>query len=418
MDTDKQGKLNLVLAALAATLSSAGSVLLQIIFATTIYQSTGSGILTALFISLQWLPVLAVALFKSNWEDGKEPRSFWIKTNILAAIITFPILLFLDGPNYYALFIILFARGAFDYMEKVIRTVAARDLFPQEKVTVYAGIFQTGYHFGIAIAAIAGILLGHYFEIKTVVMINIMTFAISALLVKCTKPLRTTVIEKKEKITSVVARFQHYFSVIRLNQKIFLSAILPPLSSVLFQGTYSVLQPVYPLKALRLQPDAVAISYVLASVAILSGSSFFAWLNHRYDFFKQQYSHIVKIIFLLSCISSAAYIVCASSTTIWISALAFMLMILTFEMIWMFGYTGMVAYSPEGELGTVYGISFCIGSCVVSLCVLLTGLMIDRFNNNFSLIVVIFMAIWWLSILLFFFASKRQKTALARDVNI
>jgi len=403
----RQGRRNLVLASIAATLSSAGSVLLQIIFATTIYQSTGSAKLTALFVSLQWLPVLAVVLFKSDWEDGKEPRSFWLKINVLSAIFTCPILLFLDGPNYVALFVILFIRGLFDYMDKVIRTVAVRDLFPEEKIASYAGIFQTGYHLGIALAAIAGILLGDYFEIKTVVILNIITFTVSVLLISMTKPLQKTILEKKENITSVMMRFRHYFFLISQNKKILFSATLPPLASVFFQGTYSVLQPVYPLVSLGLNADSVAISYVLASIAILGGSTFFAYINRRFDFFKGRYEKIVKIVFSLSCISSFAYILSVSTTNLWICSASFMVMIFTFEMIWMFGYTGMVAYSPEGELGTVYGISFCIGSCMVSLSVLLTGVLLDYFNSDFTSIVSLFMIGWMASLFCIYFIGVK-----------
>jgi hypothetical protein len=67
-----RGRINLLLSSAAFTISSAGSVLLHIVLAVTVYAKTGSGLMTSLFVSLQWLPTLLVVLYRSDWDHGMK----------------------------------------------------------------------------------------------------------------------------------------------------------------------------------------------------------------------------------------------------------------------------------------------------------------------------------------------------------
>jgi predicted MFS family arabinose efflux permease len=382
---------NLLFSALSVVISSAGSVLLNIVFATNIYRNTGSGLLTSLFLSLQWLPVLVVILAKSNWEDGADPRKRWIRLELMSAALTLPLLLFLDSPNYMALFAILFCRGLIDHVNRINKTVTARYIFPAEKGSLYASILQTSYHLGIGLAAIVGFVLHTHMSLKEVILLDASTFLIAASLMGLAQTLKNTSSTERVPQTSLKNRFNSFGRSITSNPKLFFSVILPPLSSIFFQGTYSVFQPIFPMKALGLSPSSVTISYVLASLAILGGSSLFAYLSKLYRFHEGDFDRTKKTVLILSGISSVAYILSVNSENPFLCAASFTLMIFTFEMIYMFGYAGIVAYAPQGELGSIFGITFCIGCVGASLCSVISGALLDHFNYNFVWVTSIFM---------------------------
>jgi MFS family permease len=392
--TANRGKINLILSTCAFAISSSGSVLLNIVFATTVYRNTGSGLLTSLFLALQWLPVLTVILYKSDWEDGVDPRKRWIRLDILAAILTCPVLFFVESPNYPMLFLLLFGRGIVDHINRIIKTVASRYIFPKEKGALYASILQTSYHFGIGLAAIVGVTIGNKFSLKIVTLFDIATYLIAALLMSFVKTINDVDDQKKAPVGSLKQRLAGFTSAVGSDPRLFFSAILPPLTSTFFQGTYTVFQPIFPVKVLQLGREAVTVSYVLASVAILGGSSLFAYLSKRFKFFSINYSITKTIVFVLSGICAGSYLVSVATSNYLVSAIFFSLMILTFEMIYMFGYAGIVAYAPKGELGSVFGIIFCIGCSLASLCVVATGAILDFFGNDFFSVVVFFMSIY------------------------
>lgn len=413
MSINDRARLNLILGTAAFIISAGGSVLLQIVFATTIYKETGSSLLTSLFISLQWLPVLAVLAFKSDWEDGVDPRQRWLKLELIAAALTCPILFFVDQPNYYILFILLFMRGIADHIARIIKTVSARYIFPEDKTTRYAPILQAGFHVGICSAAIVGVVLGQNFTRRTATLIDICSFLTAAVLVFFIKTINQPEPAPRRRPDSLATRVVKYRSVLLSDQRLFFSALLPPLTATFFQGTYSVFQPLFPLRVLRLDADAVAIAYVLASVGILAGSSCFAYMNNRFDFYKRDYPRTKRIIFSLSCISSAAYLAAAASGNPLLCAAFFTLMVFTFEVVWMFGYAGIVAYAPKGELGSVFGITFGIGCCGASLFVVLAGALLDSLNGNFPLVIALFMAAYLLILLGGHYVYRRLHPAAA-----
>lgn len=417
LSINNRARLNLILGMVAFAISAAGSVLLHIVFATNIYKETGSGLLTSLFISLQYLPAIVVIIFKSDWEDGIDPRKRWLKLELLGAVLTLPILLFVDNPNYYILFIVLFARGIVDHIARTIKSISARYIFPEEKVTQYAPILQAGYHIGIALAAIVGIGTGQHFSLQAVVKLDVASFLVAAGLLYFI----TTVnhFDKKKAVTeSFRIRLTQYRLLLLTDQRLCLSALLPPVSSAIFQGSYSVFLPLFPLVVLRCSANSVAIGYVLTTLAILGGSLFFSYLNNRSNFYTNNYSRTSKIIVGLSCMSAIAYMCTALSDQYLLCATLFSLMVFTYEMVWMFGYTGIFAYAPKGELGSIVSISFAFGYCAGSLCIVLAGALLDYFNGNFFGVVTVFMSVYFLILGSFFVVSKVKRNNTIQTTQI
>lgn len=413
-----QGRINLILATSAFTISSAGSVLLHIVFAIAIYSQTGSGLLTSLFVSLQWLPALLVILYRSDWDHGLNPRKRWYLLDCLSALLTLPVLYYvIDSPDYLPIVLILLVRGIVDQINRINKTVICRFLFPKEKATHYASFLQTGYHFGIGLAAVAGIFIADKVDLKTIVLIDMATFLVAAALVTLTKCVADIDFPKTAPRQSLKIRIQKYSMSLNGDARLFFCAILPPLTATFFQGTYSVLQPIFPLVKLQLDSSAVSASYVMASVAIFTGSSSFAYLAKKTHLFEKSFSTVILIVGVLSLVSSVTYLINMSSNSIWLAAICFFVMVFLFEFIWMTGYAGIVAYSPKNQLGSVFGISFAIGCLMGSVAAAFTGYLLDILNNNFSATIGIFMFLY-LSVLSFAYIMYKRLSSLGTETRL
>ncbi len=393
-----KGQLNLLLSTASFAVSSAGSVLLYIVFAIIIYEKSESALLTSLFVSLQWLPVLLVILYRSDWDHGMNPRKRWYLLDCGCALLTLPILFFVQDFNYMWIIPIMLVRGIFDQINRINRTVAAKVLFPSEKSAYYASFLQTGYHVGISIAAVLGILLKDVISLELLVWLNVATYIASALLILATQCIANVNFPKFYERKSLKSRLIAYKNALQTDARLLYCAILPPITATFFQGTYSVLQPIFPIKGLGLGAAEVSFSYILATIAIVLGSFGFSYLSNKYRFFDNNFMKTIVRVSILSLLASISYIFLVATKSPVLSALFFVLMIFIFEFIWMNGYAGIVAYSPEGTLGAVFGITFCIGCTAASVVAALTGFLIDVTGNDFVMTVSIFM-ITYLSII-------------------
>ncbi len=378
---------NMALSMTASVVSSFGSVFLHILLAVTIYSHTGSGLLTAMFISLQWLPALLVVIYRSDWEYGVNPRIRWIFLDILSAILTLPILLFISQGEYIYVVLILMVRGFVDQIGRINRTVSSRFLFANEHLPGYASFLQSGYHIGISLAACAGVLFISTISLQVAVFVDIATFLISAILIYFSRGVQVFKSSADVKASSLSERFYEYKKTIGSDYRLFISAMLLPVTSTLFQGTYSVLQPIVPLKNEHLGSSAVSISYLLASVAIISGSSSFSFLSQKYKFFDRNFFQIKVLVAVLSVLAAIFYVMSIESQWPILNAVSFTLMVFLFEFVWMTGYAGLIAFSPQGKLGVVFGISFAIGCLFASIVSVILGYLIDYSDGAFFVIV-------------------------------
>ena len=389
-----RGRANLALSAAAFAVSSAGSVLLHIVLAVTVYHRTGSGLMTALFVSLQWLPALLVVLVRSDWDHGLHPRTRWLLLDLAAAAMTLPLLLFVEHDAYLPVALLLLLRGLVDHVNRINKTVAARVLFPKAKSAHYASFLQSSYHAGIGLAAVAGIFLAGQVELRLLVLLDAATYLVSAALIAFTRGVEAPPPAPQTPRRSLAARALEYRDALRGDRRLLACAVLPPLTATFFQGSYSALQPIFPIRGLGLDASAVSASYVLASVAIIAGSSGFALLCRKWQLYEREFTVVKTLVLLLSVLAAGFYILSVQTGHPAASAVAFFLMILVFEFVWMTGYTGIVAYAPKGQLGSVFGISFALGCFFASVLTGLIGAFLDRYGSNFTLLVSGLMAIY------------------------
>ncbi|PNQ54163.1 MFS transporter, partial [Vibrio agarivorans] len=382
MFTISRGRINLGLSSLAFTISSAGSVLLHIVFSLAIFKQTNSGLITSVFISLQWLPTLLVILYRSDWDYGMDPIKRWYLLDLLSAILTLPILLFIDDSNYTAIVLLLLLRGVVDQINRINKTVCTRIIFPEDKTAQYASFMQTGYHVGIGMAAVAGVFMLSKIELKFVIWFDIFTFIISALLMMFAKKASNVTLPPSKKRLVFKQRITEYVGALKQDGRLLFCAMLPPMTATFFQGTYSVLQPIFPIQHLGLDESAVSLSYILASVAIVVGSFGFSFFNKKSKIFEKNFKNVYTIVISASIFAVITYILCVWTLNPLVSAISFTLMILLFEFLWMAGYVGIVAFSPSGQLGSVFGISFAIGCLLASVIVTASGALLDITDHN------------------------------------
>jgi len=394
-----QGRINLALSSAAFAISSAGSVLLHVVLAVTVFGKTGSSLMTSMFVALQWLPALLVVLYRSDWDRGIDPRVRWWRLELASAALTLPLLLLIGGGNYLAVAAVLLVRGLADQVNRINKTVAARVLFPKAKATHYASFLQTSYHFGIALAAVVGIATAGSLDIRWVALIDALTFVVAAGLIAITR-----CVEKVEEggepspPRPLAARVAEYRSALRNDRRLLVCALLPPLTATFFQGTYSALQPIFPIQKLSLDSAAVSASYIIVSAAVLAGSSAFSFFCKKYRLFEQPFARTQLLAVLLSIAAAALYFGAVWTGSTLASAAQFGLMVLVFEFVWMMGYTGIVAFAPKGQLGSVFGISFALGCFFASVLATLTGALLEVLGGAYTTLIGLLM-VGYLSIL-------------------
>ncbi|HEU4403936.1 MAG TPA: MFS transporter [Polyangiaceae bacterium] len=387
-----RGRVNLLLSTAAFSISSAGSVLLHIVLAMAIYAKTGSGLMTSLFVSLQWVPALMVVLYRSDWDHGMNPRVRWYLLDLTSAVLTVPILFFITEANYWPIVGLLLVRGLVDQVNRINKTVATRVLFPKAKSTHYASFLQTGYHAGIGLGAIAGTLAARSIDMRTVVAIDALTFVVSAVLVFFTRCVEEAGPANGSTRKPLAGRIAEYRDALRTDRRLLICAMLMPVTATFFQGSYSVLQPIFPVQKHGLGSSAVSASYVLASIAIIVGSSSFSIFCKKYRLFERPFLHTRILVAALSLVTAALYVGSVWVGNPLVGAALFTLMIVTFEFTWMTGYGGTVAFAPKGQLGSVFGISFAIGCFLASVLAATVGMLLDYLGNDFVRLVGLLMA--------------------------
>lgn len=395
-----QGRINLLLGSSAFTLSSAGSVLLHIVLALAIYNQTGSALVTSLFVSLQWLPAFLVVIYRSNWEHGLEPRVRWYLLDLLSAILTIPVFFLVDTQNYLAITLVLLIRGIVDQINRINKTVAARVLFPNEKMTHYASFLQSSYHVGIGLAAMAGVFFADYLDLKMIVIIDVLTFVLSAGLIMLTHSVVKWSYSGIQKNSSFNVRLCEYRLALSRDPRLLLCALLMPVTATFFQGTYSVLQPIFPVDRFGLDVSAVSISYVLASVAIIIGSWSFSLFCKKVCLFKRSFHDTRRLTIGCSALAAVLYLGTVSAPSPLLSVVCFGLMIVLFEFLWMMGYSGTVAFAPIGQLGSIFGISFALGCLFASILSALLGLLMDFMGKNYLYLIFFLMFAYLASVAL------------------
>lgn len=386
-----RGRINLLLSSAAFTTSSAGSVLLHIVLAITVYAQTGSGLMTSLFVSLQWLPALLVVLYRSDWDHGMNPRKRWFVLELVSAVLTLPVLLFIADGNYLAVALVMLVRGLVDHVNRINKTVAARVLFPKAKATHYASFLQSSYHIGIALAAVLGIFLANSVDIRLVVLLDALTFVVAAGLIGLTRCVEEMEAGVGAIRRSLATRVAEYRDALRGDRRLFICALLPPLTSTFFQGTYSALQPIFPIQKLGLDSAAVSVSYVIVSAAVVVGSSAFSFFVKRHRLFEQPFLHTQMLSIFISLAAALLYVGAVWTSQAFVSAALFAVMVVVFEFMWMMGYGGIVAYAPKGQLGSVFGISFAIGCFCASALATLVGALLDVFGGAYAALIGLLM---------------------------
>ncbi|CAB3763135.1 MFS transporter [Paraburkholderia solisilvae] len=402
-----RARVNLLLSTAAFTVSSAGSVLLHILLAVSIYAKTGSGLMTSVFVSLQWLPAMLVVLLRSDWEDGADPRSRWYRLELISAALTVPVAFVPDAAGYWPIIVILLVRGLVDQVNRINKTVAARVLFPRAKATHYASFLQSGYHCGIGLAAIASVAVADRLEVRAIALLDALTFVAAAALVWFTRCIETPAAAARRAHNPLRARLAEYRDALAGDRRLLVCALLPPLTATFFQGTYSVLQPIFPVQRFGLGPAAVSMSYVLASVGIVIGSAGFSFFCRETRLFEQPFVKVRRLALTLSALAALLYIGTAVGVSPAVSAALFLAMIVVFEFLWMMGYSGMVALAPHGRLGSIFGMSFALGCLLASVQAALVGALVDRFTDRFVEVVSVLMMLY-LTVVVFIAAGHRQ----------
>ncbi|MBJ9704710.1 MFS transporter [Acinetobacter calcoaceticus] len=387
---------NLVFLSSATFISSLGSILLQISLTFYFYETTKSALLTGILVSLQWLPALLVVFIRNNWESGSSPLLKWRFSELFSVAITFLLIFFIDKSIYWIV-VLLFVRGMFDQIVRVNRTVACRYVFTSKNLQFYSSILQSSYHIGISVAAILAIVFIGKLNLNGIILVNIVTYFISIGLIGFSKILRDFPKTLSGESNNIFFGIKDYVSILKNNKFVRIYALLFPITAIFFQGTYTVLQTIYPLQKYHITANESSMSYVVAGIAIIAGSLTFTYISKKIDLYS---NFSILIIIILSLLTVVSYTLCLMVDDKFLALILFMLMVFIFEILWMYGYIGSVKYSPDGKLSLIYGISFSIGCFGAGLMSMILGFLIDLINNQFLKLILISNIVYMAIILL------------------
>lgn len=387
---------NLLFLSSATFISSLGSILLQISLTFYFYESTKSALLTGILVSLQWLPALLVVFIRNNWESGSSPLLKWRVSELISVAITFLLIFFIDKSIYWII-VLLFVRGMFDQIVRVNRTVACRYVFSSKNLQFYSSILQSSYHIGISVAAILAIVFIGKLNLKWIILVNIFTYFISIGLIGFSKILSDFPKILIGESSNILFGIKDYLSILANNKFVRIYALLFPITAIFFQGTYTVLQTIYPLQKYHITANESSMSYVVAGIAIISGSLTFTYISKKIDLYS---NFSISIIIILSLLTVVSYTLCLMVDDKFLALILFMLMVFIFEILWMYGYIGSVKYSPDGKLSLIYGISFSIGCFGAGLMSMILGFLLDLINNQFLKLILISNIVYMAIILL------------------
>lgn len=387
---------NLLFLSSATFISSLGSILLQISLTFYFYESTKSALLTGILVSLQWLPALLVVFIRNNWESGSSPLLKWRVSELISVAITFLLIFFIDKSIYWII-VLLFVRGMFDQIVRVNRTVSCRYVFFSKNLQFYSSILQSSYHIGISVAAILAIVFIGKLNLKWIILVNIFTYCISIGLIGFLKILSDFPKILIGESNNILFGIKDYVSILTNNKFVRIYALLFPITAIFFQGTYTVLQTIYPLQKYHITANESSMSYVVAGIAIISGSLTFTYISKKIDLYS---NFSISIIIILSLLTVVSYTLCLMVDDKFLALILFMLMVFIFEILWMYGYIGSVKYSPDGKLSLIYGISFSIGCFGAGLMSMILGFLLDLINNQFLKLILISNIVYMAIILL------------------
>ncbi|MEV4334435.1 MFS transporter [Streptomyces sp. NPDC049597] len=404
---------NFLLSYVASFVSLFGSKLLMISYVAFVYGETGSATLASAVFAADWIANLFVGLLATRYIDRADARRLLVLLNVVAAAVT---LLFLSAlsPRMFPLAVgVVFARALLGSAVNAARVKALVQFFDEEQTDTYSTVFNSSLFLAIAAAGAVGSFVLRFVDLRTVVLLDVATFLLSAVLFALVRPNRGRIEAARRESAGVTENV-----VANLRSAAVLIARSPVISSAFFyivlavtalQATYEVLITAVPELWFGMGPSGMAVFFTAEWLAVFAGVFVYQYLSRR----GMVPEHLqARLTVALVGFAAVMYAVLPLTRGGLGPALAvFVLLVFAGEVVWAHQYKRLIAHSPDSRVSSVVGLLTAVYYSLMALSGFAFSLGMDTIGAEWAIgidvaVIVLLVAGWEYAAL-----RRRQRTA-------
>lgn len=251
--------------------STAGTLLLLLALALTLFTGNGSGFQASAVFGVQGLlPLVAAPLI--GWIGSRfRPRGVLAAADVAGGVLSLAIG-FAYGSGLLAVFILLALRGLAEATTKSVRLVALKRHMRPENLERAASLFNTSYYLGGALGGLLGAVLAERLTLPEIAVIDALTFGFAAVCYLFLPPEVHRAAAGRRPPTGRIWREARRALARRpalLGNFHYLLLV-----TAIFQGFHNVARTPLPVGRLGLGADGLMLLQVLSSSAIVAGALF------------------------------------------------------------------------------------------------------------------------------------------------
>jgi hypothetical protein len=329
-----------------AFVSQAGSYLMTIALSTFVLVKNNSPVEAGLVFVLSYLPSVFVSARLGTWVDKRISRSMLAKNEAIAALASVCCALLIHYDfGIFGVLILLGIRSVLMFISRVALTKWVKVVTPPELQMTRIQVFYLTFFLSTATAGVlAAVALKG--SILTVAAIDVGTYLLGICLIAFLKP-----VSNPETVTEQKTETAGYFSTlgeIFRGPLTLVAFAMVCLSQSLFQGAYTLLVSVLPVRQFGLGVEYVSWFQLAASFGITIGFLINWWWPQIVSDGSSKWSPRAIGIFAVGVI---LMVLSVSSQSLSMSVLTFFGMNLAYEAIWLFYSSQFFRACPKQATG-------------------------------------------------------------------
>ncbi|GGO93677.1 MFS transporter [Wenjunlia tyrosinilytica] len=354
---------NFLLSFAASFISLFGSKLLMISYVAYVYRESGSATLAAVVFAADWTANLFIGLLGAQYIDRQNAKQLLVWLNVVAAGVTLVFLGFSD-PDLFAYAIgIIFARALLNSAVNNARVKALVQFFTKKETDLFSPVFNASLPIAMAVAAATGAFILKFVEFNVVVYIDSATFLTAAALMLLVKPneerTRESIRTARGAAETKLRGIRNAFGIIARDESIASAVFYIILSVTAFQATYETLITVIPQVWYGKGESGTALFFTFESVAVMTGVFLYQYLNRR-GFITDRNERTLNLAVVV--VITALYaLVPLFEGNVYLCLVAFSLMVVGGELIWVHQFKQMIAKAPAAKVSSVLGLQTAMG---------------------------------------------------------
>lgn len=258
-------------------LSSTGSWLLLYALSISIYLQTESLVASSMVFFSKIIPSAFAGILGGNLADRIRPRHFLRLLNIAACLTTLSYLFPVSIHHYGLLYMLIGIRSFFDYTEAVAREVSILHFFPTSLRLKANALMNTTNLVAMAVACSAGILLIQVLSLKSLILIDALTFLASAIILTFLKDNPAiarsvhTVPQHPFSLRGVLRDTHEAWAEIRSNRMIQDAIMFGAILAIFLEGSRFVFHHYMGLVAFKVGAPGVSLMVSVEAVGMIAG---------------------------------------------------------------------------------------------------------------------------------------------------